>query len=162
MPWLPSSKKARRRLVVVVAAGVFLAAAVGLTLYGLGTSVSMYMSPSEAKAQKVKVGRTIKLGGCVEPGSLVNRTDGSISFVVVDGIDSAHVDFKGTVPDLFREGQTTVATGAFQADGIFRATTILAKHDENYRPRELEKTLAQSGAQLPPGCAGGGMAPTTT
>jgi cytochrome c-type biogenesis protein CcmE len=153
--WMPKSKKARRRLGVVAVAGVVLAGALGLTLYGLGTSVNMYMSPSEARAENVKAGRTIKLGGCVEPGSLVHRQDGSISFVVVDGIDSAHVDFKGIVPDLFREGQTTVATGAFRNDGTFVATNVLAKHDENYRPRELEKTLAKSGAALPAGCSFG-------
>ena len=117
------------------------------------------MSPSEAKAENVRVGRTIKLGGCVEPGSLVHHPDGSVSFSVVDGIDSANVDFKGTIPDLFREGQTTVATGAFQTNGTFRATGVLAKHDESYRPRELEKTLAKSGARLPPGCDDYGKAP---
>ncbi len=141
MAWLPKSKKAQRRLTVVLIAGVFLAAAGGLVLYGLSGSIDMFYSTSEVAKAKPPVGRRIQLGGLVENGSLHTYQDGTIDFVVTDGLASTKVIYKGEIPPLFREGQGTVVKGAFEQGGVFRATWVLAKHDENYMPRELSKAL---------------------
>ena len=105
----------------------------------------------------------VKMGAKVVPGSIQRDVASqTISFAVTDGQVTYPVVYRGLAPDTFTDDVEVVVEGRLQPDGTFRATTVLAKHDENYRPRELEKTLAQSGAQLPPGCSGGAMAPTTT
>jgi len=143
--WLPKSKKAQRRLVMVAVAGVFLAGAVGLVLYGLRDSVSMFYTPSQAAKANPPAGRRVQLGGMVAAGSLHTYQDGTIDFLVADSVSSAKVVYKGELPPLFREGQGTVVKGAFEQGGVFRATEVLAKHDENYMPRELTKALKDSG-----------------
>lgn len=143
---LPKSRTARRRLALIAAAAPVLALAAGLVLYGLRGSISYFYTPAQARAAHVGVGRAIQLGGLVEKGSVVKRADGAISFAVVDQTARAPVMFKGDLPDLFREGQGVVATGAFDAGGVFVASQILAKHDERYMPRELTKALKAQGA----------------
>ena len=85
-----------------------------------------------------EVGKRVKVGGYVAPGSLTYGTGARIDFSIVEGSDSIRVSFDGVAPDLFREGSGAIATGSFRADGIFEATQLLAKHDENYVPRELK------------------------
>jgi cytochrome c-type biogenesis protein CcmE len=145
MNLLPKSRKARRRLAAVALAAPILAAAAGLAFYALGDSVSLFYSPSQARAAGVPAGRTIELGGLVAKGSLRKTADGGIAFVVADHRDQDAVAYKGELPDLFREGQGVVAKGAFRPDGVFEASEILAKHDERYMPRELVKALKASG-----------------
>jgi cytochrome c-type biogenesis protein CcmE len=142
---MPKSRKARRRLAAVALAAPILAGAAALAFYALGDSVSFFYSPSQAKASNVPAGRTIELGGLVAMGSLKKTPDGGIAFSVADQKDAYPVVYRGEVPDLFREGQGVVAKGAFGSDGVFRATEILAKHDERYMPRELVKALKASG-----------------
>lgn len=144
MAWLPKSRKARRRLLVVLSSGVVLAFAAILTFVALGDQVSFFYTPSQAIEKEVPVGRTIQLGGLVEEGSVVRHPDGSVEFVVTDDIQAMRVSYAGDLPDLFREGQGVVAKGALEASGDFAASEILAKHDESYRPRELEKVMKEA------------------
>jgi cytochrome c-type biogenesis protein CcmE len=145
MSWLPKSPKARRRLTLVAAIAPVLAIAVGLTLWGLKDSISFFYTPSQADAAKPPPGRSIQLGGLVSPGSVVKHADGRVDFVVADKIATDRVSFQGDLPDLFREGQGIVASGAFDESGTFVAKQVLAKHDERYMPREVSKALKEQG-----------------
>jgi len=143
--WLPKSPKARRRLTLVAAIAPVLALAVGLTLWGLRDSISYFYTPSQAIEARPPPGRSIQLGGLVQAGSVVKHPDGRVEFTVADRIATTRVAFSGDLPDLFREGQGIVATGAFRADGGFEAKQVLAKHDEKYMPREITKALKEQG-----------------
>lgn len=142
---LPKSPKARRRLLLIAAIAPVLAVAAGLTLWGLSDSISFFYTPSQAAAAKPPAGRSIQLGGLVEPGSVTKHPDGRVEFVVADQTAKDLVVYQGDLPDLFREGQGIVATGAYRADGVFEARQVLAKHDERYMPREVEKALKAQG-----------------
>jgi cytochrome c-type biogenesis protein CcmE len=143
--WLPKSPKARRRLTLVAAIAPVLALAIGLTLWGLRDSISFFYTPSQAAKASPPPGRTVQLGGLVRMGSVTKHSDGRVEFVVADRTAYDKVTFQGDLPDLFREGQGIVATGAFRKDGVFEAKQVLAKHDERYMPRELTKALKQQG-----------------
>lgn len=145
MSWLPKSRKARRRLTILAAIAPVLALAVGLTLWGLGDSVSFFYTPTQAAKANPPPGRSIQLGGLVQKGSVVKRADGAVDFTVVDQTAADKVVFQGDLPDLFREGQGVVAVGAFRPDGVFEAKRVLAKHDEKYMPREVAKALKAQG-----------------
>ncbi|RZJ32387.1 MAG: cytochrome c maturation protein CcmE [Brevundimonas sp.] len=149
MSWLPKSPKARRRLWIFVAVAPILALAVGLSLYAMRDSVTFFFSPSEATLEKAPEGRVIRLGGLVEMGSVRRSADGEVAFVVTDNVATTRVVYRGDLPDLFREGQGIVAQGAFQPDRSFRATQVLAKHDENYMPREVQESLKAKGEWRP-------------
>jgi cytochrome c-type biogenesis protein CcmE len=149
MSWLPKSPKARRRLWVVAAVAPILALAVGLSLFAMRDSVTFFFSPSEATADKAPEGRVIRLGGLVEEGSVSRPVHGEVVFTITDNAASTRVVYRGDLPDLFREGQGIVAQGAFEADRTFRATQVLAKHDENYMPREVADRLKEKGEWRP-------------
>ena len=145
MSLLPKSPKARRRLTLVAAIAPVLALAVGLTLWGLGDSVSFFYTPSQAAQAHPPAGRSVQLGGLVARGSVVKHSDGAVEFTVQDQHAVDKVVFQGDLPDLFREGQGVVAVGAFRQDGVFEAKRVLAKHDERYMPREVAKALKAQG-----------------
>lgn len=149
MSWLPKSPKARRRLWVVAAVTPILALAVGLSLWAMQDSVTFFYSPSEATADKAPEGRNIRLGGLVEAGSVHKSGDGVVVFAVTDNAATTRVVYHGDLPDLFREGQGIVAQGAFTADRTFHASQVLAKHDENYMPREVADRLKEKGEWRP-------------
>ena len=151
MSWLPKSPKARRRLWVVAAVAPILALAVGLSLWAMQDSVTFFYSPSEATADKAPEGRNIRLGGLVEAGSVQKSGDGVVAFVVTDNAATTRVVFHGDLPDLVREGHGIVAQGAFAADRTFHASQVLAKHDENYMPREVADRLKEKGEWRPDG-----------
>jgi cytochrome c-type biogenesis protein CcmE len=142
---LPKSRTARRRLTVIAVAAPILALAAGLALFGLRNSISYFYTPAQARSAHVAAGQAIQLGGLVAAGSVVKAADGATRFTVSDRAASAPVVFRGDLPDLFREGQGVVAIGAFDRQGIFVATSILAKHDERYMPRELARALKARG-----------------
>ena len=152
MSWLPKSPKARRRLWVVAAAAPVLALAVGLSLWAMQDSVTYFFSPSEATADAAPAGRVIRLGGLVEAGS-VEQHGTTVAFSVTDNAATSQVIFEGDLPDLFREGQGIVAQGRFGPDRVFHADTVLAKHDENYMPREVADRLKEKGEWRPEGGA---------
>lgn len=145
MSLLPKSRTARRRLYIVGAIAPVLILAVGLTLYGLRSSISFFYTPSQAQAAHVPAGRNIQLGGLVRAGSVARHPDGRVDFVVTDNRAASTVTYSGDLPDLFREGQGVVAIGAYDSRGAFRATQILAKHDERYMPRDLANALRAQG-----------------
>lgn len=135
----------QKRLTLIGFAGLVLAAAVGLVLFALNDRITFFTSPSDLVAGKVKPGTRLRLGGLVEAGS-IERGDGTtVHFRVTDGANAVAVTYQGILPDLFREGQGTVAEGTLAADGAFRADTVLAKHDEKYMPKEVADALKQSG-----------------
>ncbi|MFN3669839.1 MAG: cytochrome c maturation protein CcmE [Brevundimonas sp.] len=160
MSWLPKSPKARRRLWVVAAVAPVLALAVGLSLYAMRDNVTFFFSPSEATAQSAPAGRVIRLGGLVEAGSVVRGADGEVAFAITDNAATTRIVYQGDLPDLFREGQGVVTQGAFLPDRSFRATQVLAKHDENYMPREVADRLKAKGEWRPEAAPPAG-APTT-
>jgi cytochrome c-type biogenesis protein CcmE len=159
MNWLPKSPKARRRLWVVAAVAPVLALAVGLSLYAMRDSVTFFFSPSEATAETAPAGRVVRLGGLVEAGSVVRGTNGEVAFAITDNAATTRIVYQGDLPDLFREGQGVVTQGAFLPDRSFRATQVLAKHDENYMPREVADRLKAKGEWRPEGGAPAAGAP---
>jgi len=140
---------------VVATAAPILALAAGLALWGLRGSISYFYTPAQAMKAHVSPGRAIQLGGLVRVGSVTKRADGEVDFVIADRLASSPVSYRGDLPDLFREGQGVVAIGAYDRDGRFVASNILAKHDERYMPRELTKALKSQGEWR-----GGGAAPS--
>lgn len=134
----------QRRLTLIGSSLAVLALAAGLVLYGLRDSIVFFSTPSMAAEQHIAPGKRFRLGGLVQPGSLVCRSDGA-SFVVADGGANLPVTYKGILPDLFREGQGVVAEGALDADGVFKADTVLAKHDETYMPKDVADALKKQG-----------------
>ncbi len=145
MTLLPRSRTARRRLIWIGAAAPMLALAAGLVLYGLRDSISYFYTPAQAREAHVAAGRSIQLGGLVVPGSVTRHSGAEIDFTVADKITQSKVSYKGEVPDLFREGQGIVAIGAYDDQGVFKATQVLAKHDEKYMPKELQQALKAQG-----------------
>lgn len=145
MSFWPKSRKARRRLTILLAVAPVLALAVGLALYGLRDSISLFYTPAQAKEAHVAPGRKVQLGGLVQHGSVVKHPGGDVEFVVADQRATAKVTYHGDLPDLFREGQGIVAEGAFDESGVFVAKQVLAKHDERYMPRDVAKALKKQG-----------------
>lgn len=145
MSFWPKSRKARRRLTILLAIAPVLALAVGLTLWGLRDSISLFYTPSQAAEAKPPAGRSFQLGGLVAGGSVRKFPDGRVEFVVADQGASTTVSFQGDLPDLFREGQGIIAEGALDETGVFRARRVLAKHDEKYMPREVADQLKKQG-----------------
>ncbi len=140
----PKGRKARRRLTIIMVVGAALAVAVGLALSALRDTVVFFYGPSEI-AEKATPGQTVRLGGLVAMGSVEELGPQAVRFVVTDQAQTVPVEYVGTLPDLFREGQGVVAEGQLTPEGLFKAKTILAKHDETYMPREVKKALEASG-----------------
>jgi cytochrome c-type biogenesis protein CcmE len=137
-----------RRLALIAAALAVVACAVGLGLYAMKDSLSLFLTPTEIAEKNLSPGTRLRVGGLVEVGSVV-RSDGRLRFKVTDGAKSVGVDCAGEcfadVPDLFREGQGVVAEGALAKGGRLTADQILAKHDERYMPREVVEALKKQG-----------------
>jgi cytochrome c-type biogenesis protein CcmE len=132
-------KAKHQRLVLLALALLVLIGAALLAAWALRSQASYFYVPSDMAANPPAPGQAVRLGGMVEQGSLKTRPDGvTIDFVVGDGKARVPVTFSGIVPDLFVEGSGVVAEGALRPDGTFAATDLLAKHDENYMPRELK------------------------
>jgi cytochrome c-type biogenesis protein CcmE len=133
-----------QRLMMIGAAGAVLVLAATLTFAGLRDSVVYFVAPSEL-AEKAEPGRRVRLGGLVVDGTLRRDADGATRFVVTDGAAQIEVRYEGMLPDLFREGQGVVAEGTWRAGQPFEAERVLAKHDENYMPREVAEALKERG-----------------
>jgi cytochrome c-type biogenesis protein CcmE len=116
-----------------------------LIIYALGDATLYFYTPSEAKARQVATGQSINLGGLVANGSVKHSEGVQVRFNVTDGGSEVTVSYDKDLPDLFREGQGVVVTGAFQADGTFLASNVLAKHDEKYMPPEVARALKKQG-----------------
>ena len=138
-------KPRQKKFVYIVVALVALGAAVGLVLYALKDNVSLFFTPTQVFNKEAPQGRNFRIGGLVEVGSIKRQSDGlTVHFVVTDNANSMPVIYKGILPDLFKEGKGVVAQGKIQADNIFHAEEVLAKHDENYMPPEAALALKKA------------------
>jgi cytochrome c-type biogenesis protein CcmE len=139
----------QRRLTLIGAAGVVLAAALGLVLYAMSDQIMFFHSPQSVAEKNVQPGTRFRLGGLVEAGSVERGPSQSVRFRVQDATGSIPVTYVGILPDLFREGQGVVTDGVLGADGVFKASSVLARHDENYMPREVADALKAQGHWQP-------------
>jgi cytochrome c-type biogenesis protein CcmE len=135
----------QKRLAIIGGIGLVLFAAIGLILNALRDQIVFFRSPTEVVEGKVQPGTNFRLGGLVETGSLSREEGQRVRFSVSDGAHSVKVSYTGLLPDLFREGQGVVTEGRLDVAGAFTATNVLAKHDENYMPREVADTLKKQG-----------------
>ena len=138
------TRKQRRLTLIVSSLGV-LAIAVALILSAMRDSIVFFSTPAMVMEKHVQPGKRFRLGGLVQPGSLVRGDNLAVTFQVADGRASLSVSYKGLLPDLFREGQGVVAEGALDPSGVFKADTVLAKHDENYMPKDVADALKKQG-----------------
>ncbi len=136
----------RRRLYFVLGGMAILGAAAALVLTAFEDSLVFFHSPSDVAAKDIPPNRHFRLGGLVEEASVARGADGlTVSFRVTDGVESVPVTYKGMLPDLFDEGQGVIAEGSLDGEGVFVASQVLAKHDENYMPPEVAEALKKSG-----------------
>ena len=138
------TRRSRRLALIGVSVSV-LAVALGLVLVAMRDSIVFFHAPAELAAKGVAPGTRLRLGGLVKEGSVARGPDQAIAFEVTDGTASVKVNYRGLVPDLFREGQGVVTEGVLEAPGLFKADSVLARHDENYMPREVADALKQQG-----------------
>jgi cytochrome c-type biogenesis protein CcmE len=139
------TRKRRRLLAVALGLGL-LGAATAMVLAAFSDNLVFFYGPSDLAAKAIPPGRRIRIGGLVEKESLRREADGrSLDFRVTDGKTDIVVVYDGALPDLFREGQGVVAEGRLRGDGVFVATSILAKHDEKYMPPEVADALKKAG-----------------
>ena len=132
-----------QRLTLVAVALLALAAAALLAMWGLKDRAAYFYTPTDVAAGKAAAGQPIRLGGMVEKGSIERLRDGvTVRFRIEDQDARVPVEFRGILPDLFKEGSGAVAEGRLRADGTFAADNILAKHDERYMPPELGNQAA--------------------
>ena len=138
----------QRRGFLIGSGVVILAVAAMLVMFALKDSIVFFHTPSDIAEKKVPAGQRIRLGGLVAKGS-VKRGEGThISFTVTDTLKDIPVIYNGVLPDLFREGQGVVAEGLMETGGTFTADSVLAKHDENYMPKEVAQSLEARGVKL--------------
>lgn len=143
-------KAKHQRLVLVLIAVLAIVAAGLLAAWALRNQANYFFLPEQMAATPPDVGQAVRLGGMVRPGSIVTEADGvTVNFMVTGNTeDAVPVRYTGILPDLFVEGSGVVAEGSLGADGVFLATNLLAKHDENYVPRELEGMGASQAAKV--------------
>lgn len=143
-------RKKRMQLLVMLLLGS--GAAIGLVLYALGQNVNLFFTPSQIAQGEAPVGREIRVGGLVVAGSVERSSDSLyLEFVISDTAEQARVAFEGILPDLFKEGQGIIAIGKMDEQGVVQASKVLAKHDENYMPPEIQKAIEEAGH---PGASG--------
>ena len=135
----------QRRLVLIGSALAVLAVATGLVLSALNDSIVFFNSPTDVVEKGVRPGERIRLGGLVADGTVERGDKLAVRFKITDGNKAIPVAYTGILPDLFREGQGVVTEGSLGADGTFLADSVLAKHDENYLPREVSDALKKQG-----------------
>ena len=139
--------KPRTRRALWIAGGLAaLGVAVALVLNAFNSNMVFFFTPSQVAANEAPHGRAFRIGGLVEAGSVVREKDAlTVHFRVTDTAQTMAVMYTGILPDLFREGKGVVAQGKLDTDGVFHATEVLAKHDENYMPPEAAEALRRAG-----------------
>ena len=136
-------KPRTKRLIAILGGLAVLGAATALVLTAFQENLVFFFTPSQVAANEAPQGRTFRIGGMVEKGS-VQRSGIEVRFVVTDTAKNIPVVYRGALPDLFREGKGVVAQGQLGADGVFRAREVLAKHDENYMPPEASEAVKRA------------------
>jgi cytochrome c-type biogenesis protein CcmE len=138
------NRRKANRLIIIAAAGVVLASAAGLSLYAMNSKITLFRTPTDIVQNGLQPGERIRIGGLVKDGSW--QRDGTANlFTVTDLTSDVVVRYNGIIPDLFREGQGVVLDGSLSPEGQFVADTVLARHDENYIPAEVEAALKEQG-----------------
>lgn len=153
------TRKGRRMVLISAALGV-LGVAAALVLFALSDTIVFFRSPSEIAKEHTAPGTRLRLGGLVKDGSVVKQDNAHVRFVITDGGADISVSYVGLLPDLFREGQGVIAEGKLTAPDSFTADSVLAKHDENYMPREVADALKKQG-RWQEGAAGAPVAGTS-
>jgi cytochrome c-type biogenesis protein CcmE len=138
--------KPRTRRIAIVAGGLAaLAVVAGLVLSAFQQNLVFFFTPSQVAAHEAPQGKTFRIGGMVESGSVKRQPDGvTVRFIVTDTAQTVPVVYRGALPDLFREGKGVVAQGRVGPDGVFQASEVLAKHDENYMPPEAADAVKRA------------------
>ena len=138
-------KKRHKRIAFIVCSLAALGLAAGLVLSAFRNNLVFFFSPTQIATKEAPVGRTFRIGGLVQNGTLKRESDGlTVHFTVTDTANTIPVVYKGILPDLFKEGRGCVAQGRVGTDGVFYADQIMAKHDENYMPPEAARALDQA------------------
>ncbi|WP_062016465.1 cytochrome c maturation protein CcmE [Aureimonas sp. AU4] len=153
------TRKQKRALSLAAILAV-VGAAGGLVLTALSDSVAYFASPTDILSHQPGSGQRLRLGGIVEAGSVARADGAPVRFRVTDTVESVEVTYAGLLPDLFREGQGVVAEGTVGADHVFRADTVLAKHDETYMPKEVVDDMKRRGIWKEGEVMAGANAPT--
>lgn len=143
------SLKKKRRVQIIAITAIALIASTALIGYALRDGINFFRSPSEVIAEPPPPKEIFRLGGLVEEGSLIRGAGETIRFNVTDGGAVVPVTYAGVLPDLFEENQGMIGTGTY-VDGVFNATEILAKHDEDYMPKEVVDSLKEQGVYQDP------------
>ena len=138
----------QRRATLIIAGVAVLGLAVGLVLLALQDTITYFKTPSDLAEKPVPAGQRFRLGGLVATDSVKRGQGLDVEFKVTDTLKAVPVTYRGVLPDLFREGQGVVALGKLGPDGRFVADSVLAKHDENYMPPEVAKSLKERGVKL--------------
>jgi cytochrome c-type biogenesis protein CcmE len=134
--------KRKNRLILILFMVIGLGAAVGLMMFSLSQNIDLFMTPTQIANGEVRPGQTIRAGGLVVAGSVIRSNDGlQVSFAITDGAVNVTVEYEGILPDLFREGQGIVAMGKVDSRKVMIASEVLAKHDEEYMPPEVQYAL---------------------
>lgn len=137
----------RKRLSIIVFIAVSLSVAIGLTAFALRQNINLFYTPTQVAQGEVKPGQHIRIGGMVKTGSFESASDSlKVQFAATDYATDVTIHYEGILPDLFREGQSVVAEGTVDAAGVFQATRVLAKHDENYMSAEVKAAMDAAGA----------------
>ncbi|WP_317054898.1 MULTISPECIES: cytochrome c maturation protein CcmE [Roseovarius] len=144
------SLKKKRRVQIIAIATVALVLSTGLIGYALQDGINFFRSPSQIVEEPPLPTEVFRIGGLVEEGSIVRGQGETVSFSVTDGGAVIPVTYTGVLPDLFSENEGMVGTGTYE-DGVFKATEILAKHDEEYMPKEVIESLKEQGVYKEPG-----------
>jgi cytochrome c-type biogenesis protein CcmE len=140
----------KKKLTVIIFIATGLTITVGLTLFALGQNMNMFYTPSQVALGEVEIGRQFRIGGMVKEGTFVSASDSlRVKFETTDYVHAVPVQYEGILPDLFREGQGIVAEGSVDANGVFMASKVLAKHDENYMSQEVKAALDAAGTSQP-------------
>lgn len=141
-------KPRSKRLLLLGSAAALLVGAVALVLTAFQQNLVFFHTPSEVAEGKVPTERTFRIGGMVEAGSIRREPDGvTVRFAITDTAQVVPVTYRGSLPDLFQEGKGAVAQGMMSADGVFLASEVLAKHDENYMPVEAQYSVDSAQAR---------------
>ena len=136
-------KLRQKRIILIVGGLASLAAATTLALNALDSNIALYVTPTEVAAGKSPQGKAFRIGGLVKEGS-IKRRDMTVRFIITDTAKEIPVAYTGILPDLFRDGKGAVVQGRLGGDGVFSATEVLAKHDENYMPPEAQHAIDQA------------------
>ncbi|UCV11497.1 cytochrome c maturation protein CcmE [Dechloromonas denitrificans] len=139
-------KSRHKKLALIGGALAIIGIIAALVLNALNSNIALYISPTDVAAGKAPQGKVFRIGGLVKEGSIKRQADGvTIAFIMTDTEKDITVNYKGILPDLFKEGKGAVAQGKMTTEGVFVANEVLAKHDENYMPPEAAKAVNDAG-----------------